>query len=1034
MKINLKYDKEKWLELHWNAIWTDFDIKNFLQKIIIDDIKDWERIYFWVYYSFEENDGDLVYKLVFWLQNEKNLKINTIETFNKYLKNFSENIFKYTDNEKILKIYKENKKFLDSFLDWKIFWLQNTFLSDINCWSFKISNFVLSTYSFEIFDFIEAIFSYFYNAFFEIDLKEKDIFIENPTDKYWKEIIFKDENNDEYLPYRLKESKDEKIIKWRKIKKSQLENVILNDSLKKNIEWIVKIFKNKEHYKKWNAEAPKWIMLFWPPGTWKTTVAKVIAVELWMNFESISSSDIVSKRIWDSARNMKNFFELLKPNTVVFIDEIDSLLPDRWNIWAKNWHQDSERLSVVTTFLEYLDWMKTLEDVLFIWATNNIDQIDKAILRPWRFDYKLLIALPDKKSRKKIWELYLKKAEENISYKIIWEDFNFEKLSEITEWFSWADIKEIVRRVMSEYADLSLEHNENFEVNSEKTYKFILSWIEKFVEENSKNEWIIISEKYLQDVILNKSLKQEIEILVKRYKNKEHFKKWNSEEPKWIILYWPPGTGKTTIAKVIASELWLRFYSLSSSEIVSKWVWESAQKMDEFLKNIKPKSIVFIDEIETLLRDREESDKHWKNEERNSVVTTFLEYLDGMKTLKDVFFIGATNNIESVDKAVLRPGRFDSKLYIWVPDKDSRKKLWELYLKKAETNIFYKIFDETIDLNYLAEISNNFTWADIKEIIRRIMSDYALWSLTLKKAEFNAETTYRWLIYNIEKFKEETSTDKWIIPEKEKLYLKDIWWQQKLKEEIKKIITQLKNKEIFEEFWVEMPKWLLLYWPPWTGKTLTAKVIANECNILFYMLTAKDFSAQNWIEEFEEKLKKLLSPSIIFIDEIDAIWRKRELSSHYDVKILNTFLQKLDWFVWSENMFFIGATNNIDILDDALTRAWRFDLKILVDLPDFEGRKDIFKIYIEKSKTKKWKNLFKENIDYDTISSEAESFVWADIKEIIRRLKQKLTLKIIEESLTLEWNELETKDILEEIKDYKKEKDFWNKKKIWFEY
>lgn len=109
MKIILNYDKEKWSKLHWDALWTDFDIKNFLQKIIVDEVKDRERIYFWIYYSFEEIDWDLVYKLVFWLQNEKNLRINTIETFNKYLKNFSENIFKYIKNKKILEIYEENK-------------------------------------------------------------------------------------------------------------------------------------------------------------------------------------------------------------------------------------------------------------------------------------------------------------------------------------------------------------------------------------------------------------------------------------------------------------------------------------------------------------------------------------------------------------------------------------------------------------------------------------------------------------------------------------------------------------------------------------------------------------------------------------------------------------------------------------------------------------------------------------------------------------------------------------------------------------
>ena len=115
-----------------------------------------------------------------------------------------------------------------------------------------------------------------------------------------------------------------------------------------------------------------------------------------------------------------------------------------------------------------------------------------------------------------------------------------------------------------------------------------------------------------------------------------------------------------------------------------------------------------------------------------------------------------------------------------------------------------------------------------------------------------------------------------------------------------------------------------------------------------------------------------------------------------------------------------------------MLRAWRFDLKIFVDYPDLKGREEIFKIYINKSKTKNWERLFVKNIDYKEISLQTENFVWADIKELIRRLKQNLTLKIIENNLNLKWNEITSGDILIEIKNYKKEKNI-SPKKIWFE-
>ena len=220
--------------------------------------------------------------------------------------------------------------------------------------------------------------------------------------------IFK-RGNTWYLPDWLKINKDEGEF----INEKYFWDVILNEELQKELENLVNRYKNKTHFKKWNADEPKGILLYWPPGTGKTTIAKLIASELRLRFYTLSSSEIVSKWIWDSARNLDTFLKKIKPDSILFVDEIDSLIPRRGALWWDIWHENSERLSVVTTFLEYLDWTKTLKDVLFIWATNNIEHLDKAILRPWRFDYKLFIGLPDKESRIKLWKLYLKKVQEN---------------------------------------------------------------------------------------------------------------------------------------------------------------------------------------------------------------------------------------------------------------------------------------------------------------------------------------------------------------------------------------------------------------------------------------------------------------------------------------------------------------------------------------------------------------------------------------------------------------------------------------------
>lgn len=602
-------------------------------------------------------------------------------------------------------------------------------------------------------------------------------------------------------------------------------------------------------------------------------------------------------------------------------------------------------------------------------------------------------------------------------FKFFYEEF-FSKWSDFSKYIDISD-PEIKRNNFFDYNYLSNKSNfepDNWLVNS---------------DENVINRNMFFGST---DIILNDSLKKEIDSLVNRFKNREHFKKWNASLPRWIIMYWPPWTWKTSIAKYIASKMKVKFSYLSASEIVSKWVWDSAKNLEYFFRKSWRNTIIFIDEIDNLLPNRENLVNKWSQDsERISIVTTFLEHFDWMKSKSDVLFIWATNNIWFIDKSILRSWRFDLKLFVWYPDKKSREKIWKMYLRKAQDNTSFKIFDNTIDFSYLAGLSNHFTWADIKEIIRRILNDFAVWTLNSTYLNITPEITFKWIIHNIEKYKEEISVNKWIIPEKEKLFLNDIWWQEKLKNEIKKIILQIKNKQFFDDMSVSMPKWLLMYWAPWTWKTLAAKVIANETWLLFYMFTAKDFLWNWWLEELENKFSDLQSPSIVFIDEIDAIWLNRKISSSYEIKVLNTLLQKMDWFSEKDWIFFIWATNNIDILDDALIRAWRFDLKIHMDLPDSKAREEIFNIYINKAISKKWDKHFENNIELKKIIPETEWFVWADIKEIIRRLSQKLIIELIENWLTLDDKKYSTDDILKEINIYKQEKNIWNFKKIWFE-
>lgn len=563
-----------------------------------------------------------------------------------------------------------------------------------------------------------------------------------------------------------------------------------------------------------------------------------------------------------------------------------------------------------------------------------------------------------------------------------------------------------------------------------------------------KVEKVKVEKLFIQDMWGNKSLKMEIGKLISFYKNRDHFKKWNIEPPRWVLLYGPPWTGKTLTAKIIANEINLNFYTLSSSDIISKYIWDSAKNVKAFFKKIETPCIVFIDEIDALAPNRNpDNSRKTPSLEEIQSINALLQEIDGFWEKRDILFLWATNNIWDIDPAFLRSWRLDYKIFVDYPDFEARKEIWDIYLKKAKEKTNYNFLDEHVDLNILASKSDKFTWSDIAEVVRRLLSDYAIGSLVSSKITHIIwwETTLKWLLYIISKFKDEKILNRDIVPIKPEIKLSDIWGSKVLKEELTKIINQYKNKELFDELGVKPPRWVLLYWPPGTGKTLAAKALAWEIGEIFYSIKWSDFLSQ-WVNWSVVELKKIFdsfeSPSIVFIDEIDAIAKNRDrwLNVHEeDIKVLNTFLQYIDGFEEKKDILFIGATNRIEALDKAILRAGRFDTKVLVDYPDEEARIEIWRIYIEKSKTKsKKQNIFENDIDYKLLSQESEKMTGADISEIVRRVKE--VFAINESKKTKKWKEekilISQDEILDVLEKYKQENQITNinQKKIGFEF
>ena len=218
-----------------------------------------------------------------------------------------------------------------------------------------------------------------------------------------------------------------------------------------------------------------------------------------------------------------------------------------------------------------------------------------------------------------------------------------------------------------------------------------------------------------------------------------------------------------------------------------------------------------------------------------------------------------------------------------------------------------------------------------------------------------------------------------------KTTFKNVAWMKESKEELKEIVDFLKNPKKYQKAWAKIPKWVLLYGPPGSGKTLLARAVAWEANVPFFSSSGAEFmemlvglGAAKVRDLF--KKAKASAPSIIFIDEIDAIGKKRGLGvtwGHQEQEqTLNQILTEMDWFNQDTNVIVIAATNRPDILDPALLRPWRFDRKVFVSRPTLEERLEILKLHSQDKKLAK-------DVDLEALARRTSWFVWADLENIL---------------------------------------------------
>ena len=435
----------------------------------------------------------------------------------------------------------------------------------------------------------------------------------------------------------------------------------------------------------------------------------------------------------------------------------------------------------------------------------------------------------------------------------------------------------------------------------------------------------------------------------------ELFDKIGVEAPKGVLLYGPPGTGKTLLAKAVAGETNAHFISLSGPEIMGKYYGESEERIREIFTQAEENSpsIVFIDEIDSIAPKRDEV----SGEVEKRIVSQLLTLMDGMKSRGKVVVIAATNRPDSIDPALRRPGRFDREIEIGIPDDEGRLEILSIHTRGMP-------IDEKVDLKQISKITHGFVGADLEVLskeaamrsLRRILPE-----IDLDEDKISSEILQKIQITNAD-FKDALKEVRPSALREVQVQIPNVSWDDvggldQLKEELREAVEwPIKHKEAFDYVDVETPKGILLYGPPGTGKTLIAKALAKMTESNFINIKGPELLSK-WVGESEKGVREIFrkarqaAPCIIFLDEVDALVPRRGSGgseSHVTENVVSQILTEIDGLEELHNVLIIGATNRLDIVDEALLRPGRFDRIIEVPNPDVQGRKHIFEIHTKK--------------------------------------------------------------------------------------
>jgi len=491
----------------------------------------------------------------------------------------------------------------------------------------------------------------------------------------------------------------------------------------------------------------------------------------------------------------------------------------------------------------------------------------------------------------------------------------------------------------------------------------------------------VLSASYEEIGGLDEEIRRLREIIELPLRHPEVFQKLGVEAPNGILLYGPPGCGKTLLARALANECEANFFTMNGPEIMNKYYGETEGKLRDLFREARENSpsIIFIDEIDALAPRREEA----FGDVEKRVVGQLLALMDGVSERGEVVVIGATNRPESIDPALRRPGRFDREVQVGVPNVDARLEILQIHTRGMPLS-------PEVELDKMAQELYGYTGADLRALCR----EAALKALRRFMPDMDIESDHLppGLMEKIQITPADfTEASKEIVPtamreyftESPKVHWTEVGGLTQLKQTLtENVVWAIKDPARFKKAGISPARGVLLYGPPGCGKSLLVRALATESGANLITVRGPEIFSK-WLGDSEKAIREIFkkartsSPCIVFLDELDSIAVVRSGYSQQTDRVLSQLLTEIDAAGSTGGVFVIGATNRPDLIDISLLRPGRLELPVYVPPPDEQGRLEILKIQTTGMP-------LSPTISFETIASETKGYTGADLQSVSR--------------------------------------------------